>query len=215
MSATTSQLAVANTALALLKNVDGITAISAGASDTPEQKYCYRFFEPARLCVLRAHDWPFARKRLCVAAAYDPGTARYGVPIPSDCVRILSFLDAAGRQIAYEREGATALLREEPDQMLYSSDVTDIDLWDPLARDALVNRLASDLAEPVTGREDAWQKHMRQYDAILLQAKIAAGREMHRHYGRDRSGSRSYPETMLAQPSGSRPDATRSIPETT
>jgi hypothetical protein len=212
MSATTSQLAVANEALAELKQLEGITSISDQTGDSPEQRYVARFLPPARLTVLRAHDWPFARKRLCIAACYCPETFAWSVAIPSDCVRVLA-LTLAGCPVSFERIGANLVLLSDADEMLYTEDMQDIDLWDHLARQALVMKLTARLAEPISGRLNAWEKYENMYNRTLTEARIAAGREAHRHYGTRKNGSPHYPQAMLGSPEAqTRTETERFIP---
>lgn len=198
MSVTTSQLAVANEALAELKQVGGITAISDGAGTTTEQKYVTRFFESCRKGVLRAHDWPFARVRICVAASYDEETGRWSFPLQADCIRAL-VISRQGVPVSYDIEGTNMVCLQEPDQILYTSDIQDIDLWDSLSRQAIVQLLASKLAEPISGRLNAWQKHHNLYQAAIAEAKLASARESHKHYGSRKSGSPDYPQAMAGR----------------
>jgi len=214
MSDATSQLAVANEALAELKQVAGITSIADGPGTTTEQKYCKRFFEPCRKAVLRAHDWPFARKPICVVASYDAETGTWSFPIQTDSVRTIK-VSSQGQPVSYEIQGTSIVCLRPPDRILYTEDVRDIDLWDPLARDALVQLLASKLAEPVSGREDAWTKHFNMYKAAVDEAKLASARESHTHYGSRKNGSPDYPAAMssrFANPGTSQTTLAREIP---
>jgi hypothetical protein len=214
MSVTTSQLAAANEALAELKQVGGITAISDIAGTTTEQKYVTRFFETCRKGVLRAHDWPFARKSMCIAAAQDEETGTWYFSKPTDCIRILS-VTCQGVAVSYEIEGANIVSLTQPDRIKYTEDVTDIDLWDTLARQAFVHLLASKLAEPISGRINAWEKHFNLYKDTVGEAILASARESHKHYGSRKSGSPDYPHAMSTRfptPSTSLETILREIP---
>lgn len=214
MSVVTSQLAAANEALAELKQIGGITAISDASGTTTEQKYATRFFAPCRKSVLRAHDWPFARKRLCIVASYDDETGTWSFPIPTDCIRALS-ITRQGTPSSYRIEGTNVVALQEPDQFVYTADIEDIDLWDPIARQALVHLLASKLAEPISGRINAWEKHFNLYKDAVSEAMLASARESHTHYGSRKSGSPDYPQAMasrLNRQGTTRTTFTREIP---
>lgn len=214
MSVTTSQLAAANEALAELKQIGGITAISDAAGTTTEQKYVTRFFDSCRKNVLRAHDWPFARKPMCIVACHDGESGTCSFPNPADCIRILS-VTSQGEPINYEIQGKNIICLQEPDKVLYTEDVQDIDLWDTLARTAFIQLLASKLAEPVSGRLNAWQKHASLYKAAIDEATLASARESHTHYGSRKSGSPDYPQVMSGRfpvPGTTRTTFTREIP---
>lgn len=213
MSVTTSQLAAANEALAELKQIEGITAISDGAGTTTTQKYVARFFDSTRKTVLRAHDWPFARQNICVAPSQDQQTGLWMMVIPTDCIRVLA-VTACGEPVTYQISGASIVSTMEVDRIVYTSDVDDIDLWDALARQALIEKLCARLAEPITGRLNAWEKYTRLYNNTVMEARIASGREMHKHYGSRKNGSPAYPQAMTSRYGGSRPITTveREIP---
>ena len=214
MSVTASQLAAANEALAELKQIGGITAISDAAGTTTEQKYVTRFFDPCRKNVLRAHDWPFARKPMCIVASHDGESGLWSFPKPTDCIRMLS-VTRQGDPINYEIQGKNIICLQEPDKALYTEDVQDIDLWDTLARTALVQLLASKLAEPVSGRLNAWQKHADLHKQAIDEATLASARESRSHYGTRKSGSPDYPQAMsgrLPTPGTTRTILSREIP---
>jgi hypothetical protein len=88
---------------------------------------------------------------------------------------------------------------QEPDQLVYTTDVQDIDLWDALARQALIQLLASKLAEPISGRLNAYAKHQQAYDRTVAEAKLASARESHKHYGSRKNGSPEYPAAMSSR----------------
>jgi hypothetical protein len=213
MSVTTSQLAAANEALAELKQIEGITAISDVAGTSTTQKYVTRFFDSTRKTVLRAHDWPFARANICVAPSQDQETGLWMLVIPTDCIRVLA-VTACGAPVTYRIEGTFIVSTQEVDRIAYTTDVEDIDLWDPLARQALIEKLTARLSEPITGRLNAWEKYTRLYNNTIMEARIASGREQHKHYGDRADGSPAYPKAMSSRYGGSRPITTveREIP---
>jgi len=213
MSVTTSQLAAANEALAELKQIEGITAISDAPGTTTPQKYVTRFFDSTRKTVLRAHDWPFARAEICVAPCQDEETGLWSLVIPTDCIRVLA-VTACGEPVTYQIHGTFIRSTQEVDRITYTTDVDDIDLWDPLARQALIEKLCARLAEPITGRLNASEKYTVLYNRTVVEARIASGREMHTHYGSRKDGSPAYPQAMSSRFGRSRPITTvqREIP---
>lgn len=191
MTTEESQIEVCNIALALLNNQSEIASISTPT--TPEESACAKFFNTARKSILRCHDWPFARAPLTITGV-DQTDAPIITATPADCIRVLECLDSNGDQIEFAIMGNEIHTETAPAKIIYTSDVEDIQVWDSTAKDALIQRMAKDLATLITGKISAWEKHANELERILQKAKFDASRERNKNWST--GDRRTYPEIM-------------------
>lgn len=137
-----------------------------------------RAYDGARLEVLAAHDWNFARQATRVKSVETGGAWHaYRFAKPVDAVKIVRVCgDDQERDLHYTLVGDGVLADEPPRFCEWTQDVTDIDLWPASVRRVFVYGLARDLAIPVTGRvadlktlDALYQQKMK--DAALLDAR--------------------------------------------
>lgn len=157
---------ICNQALARLgaEKILGLEDGSKGA------RFCRLFYEQTRDEVLRSHPWNFAMKREVLSRLADEPmfdwSRRY--QLPGDFVRLVQ-LNAYGEAEAArnsEIEGSTLLCDEETAQIRYVCRVEDAALFDPLFVEALAVKLASKLAQPLTGSRNLGAEILQEYERV-------------------------------------------------
>ncbi|MFN9542122.1 MAG: hypothetical protein ACK59B_02905 [Alphaproteobacteria bacterium] len=139
-----SEVAICNLALAEMGRGAEIVSL-----DEPSQaaRACARRFPYARDAVLRSFDWNFAARRASLPAlATAPAFGRAAAfAVPSDCLLVRKVQDLADD--AWEIEARTILAdAPAPLRITYTARITNPVFFDVLFTDALVTRLAADLA---------------------------------------------------------------------
>ena len=119
------------------------------------------WYQITRDAVLRAHPWNFAEKRVQLAQVAGVVPAMdYGFfyELPGDCLKVRRLSDEAV-DIRYKVEGRRLLTDEATVKILYTFRETNLEVWDPLAIECLIYRLAANIAYPL--RQDVGlQKNM-------------------------------------------------------
>lgn len=139
-----SEVAICNLALAEVGR--GVEIVSL---DEPSHaaRACARRYPYARDAVLRSFDWNFAARRASLPAlAAPPAFGRMtAFALPADCLLVRHVIDCADD--AWEIEARTILADTQgPLRIAYTARITNPALFDVLFTDALVTRLAADLA---------------------------------------------------------------------
>lgn len=134
-------LDICNLALAKL----GERPISAIAQNgTPAQRFCYQFYHTVRREVLCAKQWGFAMRT--VTREYETSCdGVYGYSLPLDCLRVWqpSPSDCTLR-------GRALFCSESKIELVYTTDVEDVEQFEPRFIEAFATRLASKLCLPLT-----------------------------------------------------------------
>jgi hypothetical protein len=125
-------------------------------ADAKVSRACLLNFPLARDEVLRAHWWNFATER---AALTELSTTPYfgydhQYQLPVDCLRVIEVngVSSVGHPLdQWEIEGQKLLSDEETVQIRYIKRITDLNLFDSLALEALIVLLASKLAPAIQG----------------------------------------------------------------
>lgn len=176
-----SETEVVNAALAKL----GHRPIADLEDDSPEATIVRAIWPIVRDGCLRAHPWNFACRRASLTATADTPLWGYGraYTLPSNpwCLRVLELqYEARGRTMDAEwvvegREILTNL--GSPILIRYVARITEIETWDPLFIDALSEKLAADLAEPIIKSSEAKLSFTKSYQSKLSEARSMDGME--------------------------------------
>jgi hypothetical protein len=139
-----SEVAICNLALAEVGSGAEIVSL-----DEPVQaaRACRRRYPYARDAVLRSYDWNFASRRATLPALDGPPPFGYAAAflLPVDCLLVRSVYDAGPR--GWEIEDRRILAdAPAPLRITYTARVTNPMTFDVLFTDALITRLAADLA---------------------------------------------------------------------
>lgn len=134
----------------------GVARISALTDDTEPARVCSLLYDPARESLLRLHPWGFAEKYEALAelTGIDVYGYEYAYQYPSDCLfargfyravatadpirfKIVAKADLSGKEIWTDEEDAV---------LIYTAQITDVNVFDVQFREALSHYLAAKLA---------------------------------------------------------------------
>lgn len=144
---------------------------------------CRLYYDTARLFVLEANDWNFARQDAVLAlTANTPTEFEFEYAMPSDAVtarRIYNSLDPHGNTLdpikfktAKHPTGAGKVVRTDQKEaiLFYTTDIVDTTLFSGSFDVCLSFYLASLLAKPITGSRDDAEKALAVYRLQIGQA---------------------------------------------
>lgn len=175
-----NELEICNLALSRIQ----ANAIQSLAEASREAQVCRRHYPLCRDSVLNDYDWAFARRNSLLAeiAAEHPSW-EYVYALPADCIaprRIWSVSDPEGAdprlRIPYEKglhptTQTLALYTNEAEaRLVYTAQVTNAALFDPLFADMLAWRLASEFAQPLRGNSQLMGSMFNIYTRALAAA---------------------------------------------
>ena len=147
-----------------------ITAMTEGSAAANAATLVY---DSCRRAVLESYPWSFATKaatlnRLDRTAA----DFLYVYALPSDCIHAIRVRNASvdgGARSGYLVRGDAVLSNSPSVTLEYIADVTDAGLFEARFVEALVLRLASDLAMPVGAKAELAFRYREEYEAIVRQ----------------------------------------------
>jgi hypothetical protein len=148
----TSVVSICNMALGWV----GTRSIASMTENSPEARACSQFYEPARAQTLRDHAWNFAQARVALASLPVPAAYSeyaYAYAWPSDCLRALKVRNAAGMEEDFEvvlaPDGASRMILTNAASavLVFTKDVEDPGVFDPLYVRALARRVAADIGK--------------------------------------------------------------------
>ena len=157
----------------------GERPISSDAVDTSERaKVANRRYDEVLHSLLRSHPWNFATKRFKTTSqkAAPAFGFDYAYALPDGCLRVLG-TDNESYVWQIEAEdteaGALVLLTDRSDfpSVQYIYEVTDPTKFDSIFVQAFIYRLASDLAQDLTGRTEMGMKMQKQFMGVLAEAR--------------------------------------------
>jgi hypothetical protein len=162
------------------------TAIQDVNEASKAANVCRMFFDSIRDYVLEDFPWPFAEKRVLLADLGTPPTNwDYKYAYPADCLSAKYIAVEGARnprdtqkipfRIANDAD-VKVILCDWPDaELVYTAQVTDLNLWTNCARSALAYRLAAEIAMPMSVKPDIANSAMNGY---YREKSIAAANTM-------------------------------------
>lgn len=179
--------AVETANLALLR-IGVSTTIDDFGEPTKEARVCTQFYEPTVRLVLEDFDWPFARKRVALAALTTeaPAPWSYAYRYPADCLafrgldagtRIVRSRDRFPYEVASDDDGRVLYCDISPATGIYTAFVSDPVRWPSSFADAVAWRLAMEIAVPMAVAPTLRQDAARYYAVAIAEARAAALRE--------------------------------------
>lgn len=153
----TAQVDICNIALSRLGG-EAITAIDEGSRGA---RLCLLHYGPVLDSLLREHQWNFAIKRRSLALSTTPPAFEYDnqFALPDDWLRVVRINE--GECVDYRIEGRFLLANTLVVNLEYVAQVTDPNLMDAQFRDVFAQRLAAEMAYPLTKNqtitESAWK----------------------------------------------------------
>ena len=175
-----SEVSICNQALSLLGAMSGtgvsVNPLTSLDDDTKEAKLCKINYEPVRDAVLAEHDWSFATKWLSIPASADPspGELQNEFPLPTDVLTVL-FVGAGYRRPANWQVENNAIRTDTATckcQVIYR--VEDTSKYSSMFTQALVSRLAAELAIPITNSRTLMENMYTMYERKV---KMAAAKD--------------------------------------
>ena len=175
----TSPVDIFNLALISLGQTT-ITAIDPPDSGSKAARLCAQIYPTMRDEVFRKHPWRRLKKRLSLAA--DTAAPAWGYttqyPLPADLITLIEIYVGDAPLRNWELEGEMLLCNETAAlNIRYIANSTDPNSWDHLLINALGDRWAVDLAEPLTGDSNKKSFAIGKYEEVLNEAKRASSQE--------------------------------------
>ena len=163
-----SEVSICNQALGLV----GANSITALDDDQREAKLCQLNYEPVRDAVLAEHAWTFATKWLDIPAVANPSPGEFPneFPLPPDVIAVLfvgqNYRHPENWQV--ENNAIRASVQTCRCQVVYQ--VTDTSKFSSMFTQALVARLASELAIPITNSRTLMENMYALYERKVQMA---------------------------------------------
>ena len=159
---------------------DPITSLT---DDTERARLCNSFYADTRDAVLRLHPWNFAITRtslakLSTAPAYGFSN-QFSLPTNPYCLRVLGmeYEDYIFKVENVATHGRVLLTDEATANILYVARITDTNLFDAMFVDVLTQKLAVDLAYPVTNSTTLQTQMQKVFEKKLSEARSIDGQE--------------------------------------
>lgn len=168
-----SEVEIASRAL----NALGEESIMAFDEGTTPSNLCRDFYHGVRDAVLRAYPWKCAIEQQLLAADVDAPLFGYGykfqLPVLPYCLRVLAIEDDPD----YTIKGRYIHCDESSITIEYISRVTNPGLFDASLTEAIIARLAAELAYPITRSPELAAAMWNLYEAKLREARTMDGFE--------------------------------------
>lgn len=168
----------------------GESPIEALTESSEAARKCNQFYEHDRKIVLRRYPWPWATRRVELAAMTDsPQDYRYAYRYPADCCclrkiyavapdgHLMPLPDFVSYKIVSDESGLVLYTNEPRVISEYTADVKDTALFDEQFCEALSWKLASSIAFKLTGNEQIVQMATSEYERLFLHAAADAENE--------------------------------------
>jgi hypothetical protein len=161
-----SQVSIINVALSRL-GANPITSLSETAA---EATHASNLWDVARQSALRDHPWNFAVTEVELSAVVGSTSQNYTYvyQLPADCLRLLEYYDNRDFKV----NGRTILSNDTTCVIKYVKDVTDTTLWDSAFVDVMAQRLAAELAYPLTKSQATADTQFNLYERKLAKARF-------------------------------------------
>ena len=169
----TTSIDIANRALVLL----GAREITSFTEGSNESKVAKSLYLSARDYVLRAYPWASLKKRTALVELADKPVNGFmhQYQLPEDNVRVIEVHSPnASRDEkikSWEIEGTKVLCDHTPVSIVYLSDSVPETKYSTQLVQALVYRLASEMAYPVTGNNTAMSNFASLFENVLMEAR--------------------------------------------
>ena len=167
----------------------GASPIEALTEASEAARKCNQFYEHDRRVVLRRYPWPWATRRVELAAMTDsPQDYLYAYRYPADCCYLRKIFAVAPDghfvplpdvryKIVSDETGLVIYTNEPRVVAEYTADVRDAALFDEMFCEALSWKLAASIALKLTGNEQIISMARSEYDLIFNMAVSDAENE--------------------------------------
>ena len=171
-----SEVQICNLALGWL----GAELITSLQDDNEGAKLCNANYASARDAVLESAQWSFAIQRRVLTPVVEEPEFTWGQKflIPVNSIRILKVISNPSNpevSTSWAKEGNFIVADQEKLYMIYLARITDTALFTAQFTQALAQRLAADLAIPITESRNLAENYWSLYLAKLEEAIIRDG----------------------------------------
>ena len=161
-----NETSICNQALGLL----GSTTIMSLDDESQAARFCKLFYEQTRDEVIAGHRWNFAIKRADLSQLVETPANEWTImySLPSDCLRVLQLngFDETEDAKRWSVEAGKLLTDEGSASIKYLGRIDNAAIFPPLFIEALSVKLASKIAQPITGSRQLPQELMTEYRRI-------------------------------------------------
>ena len=167
-----SETDICNIALSNL----GERPIAIRTEQNQRARACDNRFNDVRDLVLRSHVWNCALKRevLNSSATAPKWGYSYAYPKPAEMLRLISVKE---NEYPFKIEGDNIVTNSTTLSILYIERVTDTAKYDALLIQAIALRLATEIAQDITGKTQLKEALMRKYREVMSEARSADAAE--------------------------------------
>ena len=154
--------------------------------------------DSARVEILTAHNWSFARVEWPVqSCGCDPagGLYQFTTPAPPRCARLLECYTPDGRHADWKLVGQMIRSVEPIESVIYLKTEERVEKWPPLIRSAYVSLLAADIAATVAGSPAEADRLRKAFAQNLENARLVDSRSTGSR--REPRGRNYYADAML------------------
>jgi hypothetical protein len=166
----TTSIDIANRALILL----GGREITSFLEGTNESRLAKNLYQSTRDYVLRAYPWASLKKRKSLAELAEQPVSGFNhqYQLPNDCMRVLEVYGSSKIKSDYwEVNGRAVLTNSKPVSIVYLSGDVPEQEYSPQLIQALVYRLAAEMAYPMTGNTSAQGNFASLFSQVLDEAR--------------------------------------------
>lgn len=166
----TTAIDIANRALILI----GSREITSFTDNSNESRIAKNLYRSARDYCLRAYPWASLKKRAALVELAETPISGFSHQYiqPNDCVRVIEVHTTDNRKIDFwEVNGRKVLADVKPLSIVYLSDTVPEQEYSTQLIQALVYRLASEMAYPVTGNNTAQSNFNALFSQVLEEAR--------------------------------------------
>lgn len=168
-----SETDICNIALSNL----GERPIAIRTDQNQRARACDNRFNDVRDLVLRSHVWNCALRRegpMPSSATAPKWGYDYAYPIPAEMLRLISVKE---NEYPFKIEGDNIVTNSTTLHILYIERVTDTTKYDALLIQAIALRLATEIAQDITGKTQLKEALMRKYREVMSEARSADAAE--------------------------------------
>ena len=167
-----SETDICNIALSNL----GERPITARNDQNHRARACDNRFDDVRDLVLRSHVWNCALKREQLTSSATAPVWGYDVAYPKPA-KMLRLISVKENEYPFKIEGENIVTNSTSLNILYIEQVTDTAKYDALLIQAIALRLATEIAQDITGKTQLKEALMRKYREVMSEARSADAAE--------------------------------------
>ena len=167
-----SEVDICNIALSNL----GERPITARNDQNQRARACDNRFDDVRDLVLRSHVWNCALKREQLTSSATAPVWGYDVAYPKPA-KMLRLISVKENEYPFKIEGENIVTNSTSLNILYIEQATDTAKYDALLIQAIALRLATEIAQDITGKTQLKEALMRKYREVMSEARSADAAE--------------------------------------